>query len=103
MAAALILSALGVSRADIIDDYLLTKEHFDHHRLMEIVEQHLIDAKVERWQRSWLIPYCTVHEENILAFFDAIEERYGDVGTYLTDALQLSDEDILALRQAYLQ
>ena len=48
MAAALILSALDVPRQTIIDDYMLTLEHFDSSRLIDIVEGHLRDAKVEK-------------------------------------------------------
>lgn len=103
MAAALILSALGVSREKIIEDYMLTLEHFDSVRLMGIVEQHLRDAKVERWDRNWLIPYCSVHRDNIDAFFDGVEARYDSVDDYLTRGLGLSTTDKANLQAAYLQ
>ncbi|MAZ89131.1 MAG: hypothetical protein CL693_16000 [Cellvibrionaceae bacterium] len=103
MAAALILSALDVDRSTVIDDYLLTQQHFDSERLMNIVEQHLRDAKVEHWERSWLVPYCGVHRDNIEAFFDGVESRYGSVDDYLLKALKLDGERRNQLRQLYLE
>ena len=43
MAAALILGALDVPRETIVEDYLLTLEHFDSDNLLRLVEQHLRD------------------------------------------------------------
>lgn len=102
MAAALILAALGVPRAAIVDDYLLTLEHFDTSLLLETVEQHLRNARVEHWERSWLMPYCAVHQDNIEAFFAGIEAGYGSVAEYLQRALGLSRSDIQALQRIYL-
>ncbi len=102
LAAALILSALGVNRPQVVDDYLLTQEYFDSDGLIELVEQHLRDAGVETWERSWLQPYCSVHRDNIDAFFDGVESRYDSVDNYLQQALALTPADILQLRQAYL-
>ena len=103
MAAALILSALDVPRETIVADYMLTIEHYDSTRLIEIVEGHLRDANVESWDRSWLIPYCSVHQDNIVAFLEAIDAEYGDVKSYLTSALGLSDDDLNKIQESYLQ
>ena len=103
MAAALILSALDVPRQTIVDDYMLTIEHYDSDALIEIVEGHLRAAKVESWDRDWLIPYCSVHQDNIVAFLDAIDEQYGDVKTYLTSALGLSAADLEKMQSCYLE
>ncbi len=102
MAAALILSALDVPRETIIEDYLLTRKLFNSEKLIELVEGHLRRAGVSYWERSWLVPYCTVHEENILTFFDAIERCYGSVGVYLGNGLGLSQADLQLLKTAYL-
>jgi len=103
MAAALILSALEVPRETIIADYMLTIQHYDSSKLIAIVEGHLRSAKVESWDRDWLIPYCSVHEDNIVAFLDAIDARYGSVGNYLTTALGMSDTDIEKMKAHYLE
>ena len=103
MAAALILSALDVPRETIIEDYMLTIEHYDSERLIDLVEGHLRTAKVETWDRSWLVPYCSVHEDNIVAFLEAIDAEYGDVKAYLTGALDLSQADIDKMQHSFLE
>ncbi len=103
MAAALILSALDVDRDIVVEDYLLTLEHFDSERLMNIVEQHLRDAKVAHWERSWLVPYCSVHRDNIEAFFEGVESRYDSVDQYLSDALGLTPSKRQQLKNLYLE
>jgi len=103
MAAALILSALDVPRETIIEDYMLTLEYYDSDRLIAIVEGHLRDAKVESWDREWLVPYCSVHADNIVAFLEAIDENYGDVKNYLITALGLSQADLDKMQSCYLE
>lgn len=103
MAAALILSALDVPRETIVADYMLTIEHYDSERLIDLVEGHLRTAKVETWDRSWLVPYCSVHEDNIVAFLEAIDGEYGDVKSYLTGALGLSQADIDKMQHSFLE
>jgi len=103
MAAALILGALDVPRETIIADYMLTLDYYNSDKLMDIIEGHLRDAKVETWHRSWLKPYSSVHADNIIAFLDAINQGYGDVKNYLTKGLGLSSKDLLILQERYLQ
>jgi protein-tyrosine phosphatase len=103
MAAALILAALDVPRETIIEDYMLTLKHYDSSRLIDIVEGHLRDANVEQWDRAWLIPYCSVHRDNIVAFLDAIDAEYGNIKGYLITALGLSEQDITKMQESFLQ
>jgi protein-tyrosine phosphatase len=103
MAAALILSALDVPRETIVADYMLTIEHYNSDKLIAIVEGHLRDAKVEDWDRSWLIPYCSVHEDNIVAFLEAIDAEYGDVKSYLVNGLGLSQADLQQMQESFLE
>jgi protein-tyrosine phosphatase len=103
MAAALILSALDVPRQTIIEDYMLTLQHYDSEKLIDLVEGHLRDAKVESWDRNWLVPYCSVHQDNIVAFLDAIDSEYGNVRSYLITALGLSQADLDKMHSCYLE
>ena len=102
MAAALILSALDVPRKTIIEDYMLTCKHYDSSRLVDIIEGHLRDAKVENWERDWLTPYVSVHEDNIVAFLDAIDEHYGSMKSYLMTSSALSAADLELLKKHFL-
>ncbi|GAA5317840.1 MAG: tyrosine-protein phosphatase [Candidatus Pelagadaptatus aseana] len=103
IAAALILSALEVDRDTIVQDYLLTLEHYDSERLLGVVEEHLRNANVSHWERSWLMPYVSVHQDNIEFFFDATEKQYGSVEDYLSDALDLDQWQLQDLQAAYLE
>lgn len=103
IAAALILSALEVDRDTIVQDYLLTLEHYDSERLLGVVEEHLRNANVSHWERSWLMPYVSVHQDNIEFFFDAVEQQYGSVEDYLTAALKLDQWQLNDLQAAYLE
>ena len=102
MAAALILSALDVPRETIIEDYLLTRQHYDSTKLIDIIEGHLREANVDNWERAWLTPYVSVHQDNIEAFLDAIDQRYGSIKSYLIDALGLSEADLDQMRKQFL-
>ena len=102
IAAALILTTLDVPRETIIEDYLLTLDHFDSEKLLLIVEQHLRDADVDHWQRDWLVPYCSVHRDNIESFLKALDQRYGSVENYLHRALGFSPADCELMRRLLL-
>ena len=103
MAAALILGALEVPRKVIVEDYLLTRKYYNPTRLIEIIEGHLREAKVKDWDRAWLTPYVSVHEDNINAFLDAIDDQYGSIKNYLKDALKVSEKDLNKLHHALLE
>lgn len=103
MAAALILGALDVPRETIVDDYMLTLDYYDSEKLINIIEGHLRDAGVKNWDRSWLQPYSSVHADNIIAFLDAIDERYGNLKNYLIQALGLSAQDLQYMQMRYLE
>ncbi len=103
MAAALILSALDVPRATIIEDYLLTEKYLDSENLMTIIEKHLTDANIEYWESDWLLPYCTVSIENIEAFFNAIDSRFGNIERYFDRALKFGKSDRESIRELFLE
>ena len=81
----------------------MTLEHYNSDKLIEIVEGHLRDAKVENWDRSWLMPYCSGHQDNIVAFLEAIDVEYGDVKTYLVNGLGLSQADLEKMQESFLE
>jgi protein-tyrosine phosphatase len=103
MAAALILGALDIPREIIIADYMLTLDYYDSDKLIDIIEGHLRDAGVKHWDRSWLIPYSSVHADNMIAFLDAIDQHYGNLKNYLKTGLGLSDSDLELLQKRYLE
>lgn len=75
MAAALILSALGVDRQIIIRDYLASNDYLSDKYAPIVAEHPESQALME------------VHREYIEAGFDEIERRYGTVSNYLEKQL----------------
>ena len=105
MAAFLILSALGVPRETILDDYLLTNPVTKDFR-----EDWLAQMKRELPQTpatEILInnrrALASVNADYLNTAITAIENQYGDVQHYLTDYLELSDDQLHQLRDRYLE
>ena len=90
-AAAMLLTALGVSRETVFEDYLLTNAYWDRGgREKPGMDDETVAA------------IFSAREQYLSAAFGAIEARHGDVETYLSDFLGLTDADREALRDACL-
>ena len=90
-AAALVLSALGVPRETVFEDYLLTNQYWDR-------------AGRERpgMDPETVATIFSAREEYLNAAFSAIEGQCGTVETYLEDVLGLNAATLTALRAACL-
>ena len=91
-AAALVLHALGASRNDILDDYLLTNQRL----------------KRPPGAGMGLAPEVVavmwgVQVEFLQAAFEAVEKDHGSLDGYLRDGLGLGDAEHRHLRALYLQ
>lgn len=91
-AAALLLSALGVDRATIEHDYLLTNQLYRRDPRME-GNGHPHVMKV-LWQ---------VQPEFLQAAFDAVDAQHGGMRDYLHGAIGLSPQETSALQQLLLE
>ncbi|MGY3715931.1 tyrosine-protein phosphatase [Sutcliffiella cohnii] len=98
--AALILSILGVSRESILQDYLFTNDasgdintHFDEIGYNDLpnVDVAVLDALFE------------ARVEYITTFLDEIDKHYGSIDNYTKEVLELSDEEIVLLKENLLQ
>ena len=105
IAAALILSALGVPRQTIIEDYLLTAQYMDREHALDMIEGFLDvnGENTEQVERDWLVPIVSVHEDFIGSFFSSLEAEYGSVENYLEKALMLSADKLQQMRDAFLE
>lgn len=86
IAAALILSALGVERSIILEDYLLSAECI----------KGKYDALIRR--QPALAPLATVYPEYLQAAFRTIDEDFGGMEAFLRDSLEA---DIPLLKERY--
>ena len=100
-ASAMILTVLGVPREKVIEDYLLTntyvKDHVDS-EMLEIELKTFFRADTDNLRKINL-----VEERYIQAAFDTIDSEWGGMYNYISGALGLSEEDILKLKDFYLE
>ena len=86
---AILLGALGVSRRDIMEDYLLTRER-------------VVPREAGRYPAEVLFELGTVRPEYLQAAFDTVDSEFGGLAAYLRTAAALDPERRQALRAALL-
>lgn len=98
---ALILSALGVSKEDILHDYMLTN-HYKHEK-----NERSLKKLMEETQNADLVQAVRymkeAQEEFLLTALELIDEEYGDALSFLKQELHLQDEEINKLKALYLE
>ena len=107
LAAAILLSALGVSRDQIMADYLLSANYTGGYkgrfqgilRLLQIIPpMSLLRIKI-----SALRPLMTVEANFLEAAFDEAEQRYGSFEAYLREGLGVDEQLRARLRARFLE
>jgi protein-tyrosine phosphatase len=98
MAAALLLSALGVSREEILADYLAS-------RTFEILRTPAFrrETQFSAERLNILRPLYSVSEKYLEAMFTSIDARDGSVEKFLSRALRLERSELAALRSRLLE
>ncbi|WP_456843350.1 tyrosine-protein phosphatase [Bradyrhizobium sp. USDA 4486] len=91
-ASALILHALGVPDDIIVEDYLLTNQHYKRDALAATDLPEDVRNAIGSVEASYLA-----------AAFEAVGKEYGDLETYLRDGLRIGPPEREALRARYLQ
>jgi len=101
VASALLLSALGVPRETIIEDYLLSRPG------AALIEAELKDLSAHpKWgtySPEVMEILRGVEARYLNAAFAAVEERHGAIEGYFRDRLGLSSADVERLQSAYLE
>ncbi|MCK9283216.1 MAG: tyrosine-protein phosphatase [Rhodocyclaceae bacterium] len=88
---AMILLALGVSRADVFEDYLLSRKR----RLPQDLLRMLLGSEFEMLAPSTIaasLVMTDVHEDYLASALRSIEQDYGSVDAYLQQACTLDPE-----------
>lgn len=108
LAAALLLSALGVERDEIWRDYLrsnVARVELNAAMMRDFIVNVTAKFGAERARRMDLRAIenlLVVRREYLQAAWDAIDDHYGGVDAYLREGLSLGGGDIDALRGRYL-
>lgn len=103
LCAAVLLMALDVAPATIVDDYLLTLEYGQTDLIVGYVTDILRGQGAIDIPEAAVREYCTVHESYISHFLQQVEARYGTHHNYLTRGLGLSEAQLQGLRDSYLE
>ena len=103
LGAVLVQELLGVSREDILDDYLYTGEC-----LAQDIRMLTAWVKKEEGTDSPLADEALrylfgAEKEFLLSFYHAVEQQYGDTDAFLHKGLGVTDDERAALRKMYLE
>jgi len=101
IAAALVLSALGVSREAIAEDYSLTDRALE--RLIAIFLEDPSHAGFAAVPRELYLPMLRADPAYLDIMFDEIEARHGSTESYLRDVLGIGKQEVSALREHLLE
>lgn len=101
VAAALILSALGVPRDVVREDYLLTERCFE--QSCDFVLSGRLSRLFNDVGRSLWEPVMRADAAYLDAMFDGLIERHGSVWGYLQGELGMSEESLTRLRSNLLE
>ena len=97
----LILTALGVDRDTILEDYLLTNVYCEAETDQTVEKAKLYsDAPSTEFA---VRAFDSARERYMRTAWDSIDRRYGDVKTFMTERLDFGEEKQAALREKYLK
>jgi protein-tyrosine phosphatase len=102
---AILLTALGVPRETVIQDYLLTTQYMLAPDSIERTTADLqkIFGLSEPPDAATVKAIMTTRPETLQATFENITKTYGSFDNYLRDGLKISDSDLASLRQKLLE
>jgi protein-tyrosine phosphatase len=100
LAAALILTALGVPRAEVLSDYELTNRYLD---LADLQRAGPNSALLTRLPPDVAQVFLAADPAYLEASFQAIDQNYGSIDAYFASALSIGPAQKAKLRSLYLQ
>ncbi|MBF9014665.1 MULTISPECIES: tyrosine-protein phosphatase [unclassified Oceanispirochaeta] len=108
IAAVILMHILEFDSEDIIEEYLkIDPELIDFLSIKFMPDSSVISASVPELELSEIkdnmFGFITVKREYLSSYYEGIEERYGDMDTYIKNFLKISSDDIKTLRRRYLE
>ena len=101
IAAALILTALGVPREAILDDFMLSQVYFPAETELErVYEKYTVRATGEQARRL-VMPLLETRESYLQSTFDAIDEHFGSGDAFLRQTYGLGDLELRHFKDTY--
>lgn len=103
IAAALVLTALGVPRETVVEDYLLTNRYLDGAKMMHANANNPSMAAIARMPPDVLRAMMIADRSYIEAALHVLDQHPGGTEGYLRDEMGLSKADLMRLRSMYTQ
>jgi protein-tyrosine phosphatase len=108
LAAALVLTSLGVPREFVLEDFRLTDRTVDLERVLAHRPDRSIGLDADRVDlialpREARAPLLSADSAYLEAAFDAIESAHGSINAYLHDRLDVSDQSLAHIREYLLE
>lgn len=100
LCAALLLLSLGVSREEVMKDFLVTNTFYKDD--IAAVSEHVLGLGGGDEEITCVWTLVGVNEKEFTAALDLIDSKYGGPDAYLKNQLRLSGADISELRKRYL-
>lgn len=100
-AAALVLSALGVKRETIIEDFVFTNEAVDLRNVLQGTSDKA--SLLSRRSPDVVSAILDADPRYIESALDSVQERHGSIERYLHEVLGISDRDLLSIRSHLLE
>lgn len=101
LATAFLLTALGVDRQTIIDDFDLSNKGFA--MPLAMLSQKVRDMGGDEHALDFIQAMVGVSTKNFIRGLELVEERFGSLEAYITDQLGFSPAEQELLRQKYLE
>ncbi|WP_206243939.1 tyrosine-protein phosphatase [Novosphingobium terrae] len=103
IAAALVLTALGVPRETVIEDYLLTNRYLDGSKIMHASSSNPGMAAMAKMPPEVLRAMMAADRSYIESALHVLDQHPGGAEGYLHDEMGLSKADLTRLRSMYTQ
>jgi protein-tyrosine phosphatase len=102
---AILLTLLGVPRDAVVDDYMLTGKYMLTDAALAKAQEDFkrITGSETALDVATLRGIYTMHEEALIATFDAIDTKYGSFDAFVRDGLKLTSADVTALKTRLLE
>ncbi|MHB8437326.1 MAG: tyrosine-protein phosphatase, partial [Acidimicrobiales bacterium] len=94
LAAALLLSWLGVGRETVLDDYELTSSYAPPDRLGQVIEIFSLAGMTKEGAKGVL----SAPRAAMAGALDELDDRYGGIESYLAGPAGMNEETLIALR-----
>lgn len=97
---ALLLHVLGVSREDLLKDFLVTNDYYAHE--IDVVGEYVRRLGGGEEEQTCVWTLVGVNEQLFVDALDRIDTRYGGPDAYMKNQLRLSEADFQELRRRFL-